>query len=78
MVFDAMKHSNLMQYTFSLEELELKPAYFSVWTSLEINFFTSSRDPTLATVSFCGLAPGRTRSMSFYLFLLDERPYCVI
>ena len=44
--------------TFSLEELELKPAYFSVWTSREINFFTSSRDPTLVTVSFWGLVPG--------------------
>ena len=51
--------------TFSLDELELKPAYFSVCTSLEICFLISSRDPTLATLSFCGLVPEVT-VLNFY------------
>ena len=41
--------------TFSLDELELKPAaYLSVCTSLEISFFTSSLEPCLI-VSLMGL-----------------------
>ena len=41
-------------FTFSLDELELKPAYFSVCTSLEISFLANSLDPCLI-VSLMGL-----------------------